>query len=108
LKYFEQITTSLSASSTPLEQDAYARSADCYFMKKNYSKSMQMFDNILSKNLKGSDYALYQKAIITGASGQYAQKISLLQSIPMRFPSSTLAPDANMENCQYLPGYRKI
>ncbi|QEC69969.1 tetratricopeptide repeat protein [Panacibacter ginsenosidivorans] len=97
LKYFEQITTTLSASSTPLEQDAYARSADCYFMKKNYGKSMQMFDNILSKNLKGSDYALYQKAIITGASGQYAQKVSLLQSIPMRFPSSTLAPDANME-----------
>jgi len=97
LKYFEQITTTLSTSSTPLEQDAYARSADCYFMKKNYSKSMQMFDNILSKNLKGADYALYQKAIITGASGQYTQKISILQSIPLRFPSSTLAPDANME-----------
>lgn len=97
LKYFEAITTSLSASSTPLEQDAYARSADCYFMKKNYSKAMQMFDNILSKNGKGADYALYQKAIITGASGQYAQKVTLLQSIPMRYPSSTLAPDANME-----------
>lgn len=97
LKYFEQITTSLSASSTPLEQDAYARSADCYFMKKNYSKAMQMFDNILNRNLKGADYALYQKAIITGASGQYAQKIAILQSISMRFPSSTLGPDANME-----------
>lgn len=97
LKYFEGITTSLSAASTPLEQDAYARSADCYFMKKNYSKAMQMFDNILNKNGKGADYALFQKAIITGASGQYAQKVTLLQSIPMRYPSSTLAPDANME-----------
>jgi len=97
LKYFEGITTTLSASSSPLEQDVYARIADCYFMKKNYSRAMQMCDNILSKNLRGADYALYQKAIITGASGQYAQKISILQSIPMRFPSSTLAPDANME-----------
>ena len=97
LKYFEQITTTISSASTPLEQDAYARSADCYFMQKQYSKAMQMFDNILNKNLKGSDYALYQKAIITGASGQYTQKISLLQSVQMRFPSSTLVPDANME-----------
>ena len=97
LKYFEGITTGLSASPTPLELDVYARIADCYFMKKNYAKAMQMYDNILSKNLKGADYALYQKAIITGASGQYAQKVSILQSIPMRFPSSTLAPDANME-----------
>lgn len=97
LKYFEQITTNLSTTSTQLEQDAYARIADCYFMKKNYSKALQMYDNILNRNLKGSDYALYQKAIIAGASGQYAQKISLLQSLATRYPSSTLAPDASME-----------
>lgn len=97
LKYFEQITTGLSTTPSPLEQDVYARIADCYFMKKNYSKAAQMYDNILAKNLKGADYALYQKAIIAGASGQYAQKVSILQSIPNRFPSSLLSPDANME-----------
>ncbi len=97
LKYFEQITTSVSATSKPIEQDAYSRGADCYFMQKKYTKALQMYDNIISNNLQGADYALYQKAIIAGASSQYAQKVTLLQSIAMRYPSSAIVPDANME-----------
>jgi TolA-binding protein len=97
LKYFEQITTSVFPTSTPLEQDAYARSADCYYMQKNFSKALQMYDKIISNNLKGSDYALYQKAVIAGASGQYNQKVALLQSVSNKYPSSTLLSDANME-----------
>jgi len=97
LKYFESITRSVSPASTPLQQDAYMRSADCYFMKKNYGKALQMYDAVLNYNLPAADYALYQKAIIAGASDQTAQKISLLQSLPQRFQSSSLAPDADME-----------
>lgn len=97
LKYFEQITTSISSKSKPLEQDAYARSADCYFMQKKFSKALQMYDNILDNNLPAADYALYQKAIIAGGSGQYTQKISLLQSMDKRFPNSVILPDADME-----------
>jgi outer membrane protein assembly factor BamD (BamD/ComL family) len=47
--------------------------------------------------LPSADYALYQKAVIAGANDQFAQKVSLLQSIQNRFPSSTLVADANME-----------
>ncbi len=97
LKYFEQIVTSLSSASAPLEQDAYARGADCYFMQKKYNKALQMYDNIINNNYSGSDYALYQKAIIAGATSEYKQKVSLLQSIAIRFPSSSISPDANME-----------
>ncbi|HVX52664.1 MAG TPA: tetratricopeptide repeat protein, partial [Chitinophagaceae bacterium] len=97
LRYFEAITTSVSPSSTPIQQDAYVRSADCYFMQKNYSKAMQMYDAVLNYNLPAADYALYQKAIITGAQGQTQQKIALLQSLAQRFPSSSLSPDAGME-----------
>jgi len=97
LKYFEQITTAVSPSSSSLQQDAYARSADCYFMEKKYSKALQMYDNIISNNLKGADYALYQKAVIAGATGQYNQKVTLLQSVSMKYPSSQIVSDANME-----------
>ncbi|HXL56652.1 MAG TPA: tetratricopeptide repeat protein [Chitinophagaceae bacterium] len=97
LRYFEQITASASPSSTALEQDAYIRSADCYFMEKKYGKALQMYDNIISNNLKGADYALYQKAIVAGATGQYNQKVTLLQSVSMRYPSSSILSDANME-----------
>ncbi|MEP7317884.1 MAG: tetratricopeptide repeat protein [Panacibacter sp.] len=97
LKYFQQVATSVSASSKPIEQDAYARSADCYFMQKKYSTALQMYDNIIKNNLPGADYALFQKAIVAGASGEYPEKILILQSIALRFPSSALLPDANME-----------
>lgn len=97
LRNFEQITTTVTPASTPLEQDVYARSADCYYMQKNYSKALRMYDNIINNNLKGGDYALYQKAVIAGGTGQYSQKVSLLQNLSLKYPSSSLLSDANME-----------
>ncbi|RXK87191.1 tetratricopeptide repeat protein [Filimonas effusa] len=97
LRQFEQITTTLSAASTPLQQDAYIRSADCYFMSKKYAKAQQMYEAVISYNMPASDYALYQKAVIAGASNKYTEKVSLLQSLEKRYPGSSLAADANME-----------
>jgi len=56
-----------------------------------------MYETVINNQLQSSDYALFQKAVIAGANDQYAQKISLLQSIQSRYPSSTLIGDANME-----------
>ena len=97
LKYFEAIAKSITATSSPLQQDAYIRSADCYFMRKNYSKALQMYDAVINYKMPAADYALYQKAVIAGASGDLSQKVALLQSMSQRFPSSALNADANME-----------
>lgn len=97
LGLFEQITRSVSSSSTPIEQDAYVRSADSYFMNRNYSKALNMYDAVLSNNLSSADYALFQKAIISGAGNKYAEKISMLNSLEQRFPTSALIPEANLE-----------
>jgi TolA-binding protein len=97
LKNFEQVTTSINTNSQPLLADAYLREADCYFMKKQLSKALQMYETVINDQLPSSDYALYQKAVIAGANDQFSQKVSLLQSIQNRYPSSTLVADANME-----------
>ncbi|MEP6681701.1 MAG: tetratricopeptide repeat protein [Parafilimonas sp.] len=97
LKNFEQVTTSVTNNSQSLQVDAFLREADCYFMKKQLSKALQMYETVINNQLPSSDYALYQKAVIAGANGEYAQKISLLQSIQSRYPSSTLVADVNME-----------
>ncbi|MBV9962797.1 MAG: tetratricopeptide repeat protein, partial [Parafilimonas sp.] len=97
LKNFEQVTTSVNSNSQALQVDAYLREADCYFMKKQLSKALQMYETVINDQLPSADYALYQKAVIAGANGQYAQKVSLLQSVQNRYPSSTLVADANME-----------
>lgn len=97
LGYFEQITRKVSLSSTPVEQDAYLRSADAYFMNRSYNQARDMYDVVLSNNLPSADYALYQKAIIAGAANRSSEKINQLQNLEQRFPNSALIPDANLE-----------
>lgn len=97
LGYFEQVTKIVNTASTPVEQDAYVRSADSYFMNKNYSQAQTMYNAIMTSRLPSSDYALYQTAIISGAANRTSEKINQLQSIEQRYPSSSLIPDANLE-----------
>lgn len=97
LSLFEQITRKVNSSSSPLEQDAYLRSADAYFMNRNYRKALEMYEAVISNGLPSADYALYQKAVISGAGNRNAEKISLLQSLEQRYPTSNLIAEANME-----------
>jgi len=97
LGYFEQVATTVAATSKTIEQDAFIRAADCYFMLKDYKKALSNYEQVIASNLQQADYALYQKAVIAGANGKSSEKISLLQSLAQRFPSSPLITDANME-----------
>ncbi len=97
LQYFQQIVKNISFNTSLIEVDAYIRTADCYFMEKDYKKALTIYDNVIALNVRGADYALFQKAIIAGAANKNAEKIDLLQSIGKRFPSSNLLPDVNME-----------
>ncbi|MDB5193903.1 MAG: hypothetical protein JWQ96_3466 [Segetibacter sp.] len=97
LGFFEQVTKSVSSASSSVEQDAYVRSADAYFMDRNYRQASSMYDVVLNNNLPASDYALYQKAIISGANNRTTEKITLLSSLEQRYPNSPLVPDANLE-----------
>jgi tetratricopeptide (TPR) repeat protein len=99
LGYFEQITTSVSATSSPMDQDAYVRSADCYFMKSDFAKANSMYDNVISNALLQSDYAMFQKAMIAGVKSS-ANKINTLNSLLKQYPKSNLVPDVNMEIAQ--------
>lgn len=98
LRYFQKVSSSeINASSSVLEMDAYLRAADCYYMLKNYRRALRMYDNLLINNVRGADYALYQKAIIAGAMGESDQKIALLNQLYTSYPNSYLNADANMQ-----------
>jgi TolA-binding protein len=96
-EYFEQVTKTISVASPTIEQDAYLRSADCYFMGKDFRQALVMYEKVINLRLASADYALYQKGIIAGAMNKNADKISLLQSLQKQFPSSSLVADANLE-----------
>ncbi len=105
LKYFEGVTTTVTTASSNIQQDAYLRSADCYFMSKNYSKALQMYQTAIALNLPSADYASYQKAIIAGAANNTTEKLAQLRLFLQKYPSSVLVPDANMETANtYMAG----
>jgi tetratricopeptide (TPR) repeat protein len=95
--YFEQIARAVTPLSTAIEQDAFLRAADCYFMNKEFAQALRMYESVINQQLASADYALYQKAIIAGAMNKNAEKVTLLQSIERIFPSSALVADANLE-----------
>lgn len=96
LGYFEQVTTNPPISAPALEQDAYVRSADCYYMNRNYTKAQAMYDKVLSYSWAASDYATFQKAMIAGVSNGKS-KIDLLTTVSRKYPNSSLIADANLE-----------
>ena len=94
--FFEQVVRTPQINSSPLQQDAYMRDADCYYMNRDFRTALNMYNKVLDLSWPGADYATFQKAMIAGVSNG-KEKISLLNSVMRKFPGSALAPDANME-----------
>ncbi len=96
LTYFEQVTKTASVTAPPMEQDAYVRSADCYFMNRDYAKANSMYDAVINNALPQSDYAYFQKAMIAGVKSS-TDKIKTLNTLTRQYPNSGLVPDVTME-----------
>jgi len=94
--FFEQLVTTPKINSPAIEQDAYIRIADCYYMNRDFKKAKSMYDKVLDFSWPSSDYATFQNAMIAGINSS-KEKISMLTGISRKYPSSSLIPDANME-----------
>ena len=96
LSFFEPVGKNPSLSSDAITQDAYLRTADCYFMNREYSKADAMYSNVIKLSWPAEDYATFQQAMIQGIKAPN-QKINLLNTMTRKFPTSSLVTDANME-----------
>ncbi|HZI01387.1 MAG TPA: tetratricopeptide repeat protein, partial [Flavisolibacter sp.] len=94
--YFEPLAKSVALNSDPVTQDAYIRTADAYYMAKNYAQARTMYDNVIRFSWPAEDYATYQKAMVTGINNA-TEKIALMNTMIRKFPTSLLLGDANME-----------
>jgi TolA-binding protein len=94
--FFEQVVHTPKLNSSPLEQDAYMRDADCFYMNRDYKTALTMYNKAIDFSWPASDYATFQKAMIAGVSNG-RQKVDLLNSITRRYPASGLSADVNME-----------
>ena len=101
-KSFEKTAELLATSSNAQIQnkilpDAILRTADCYFLQREYSASLTNYDQVIAKGYDGGDYAYYQKGIIEGLRGNFDAKISHLKRVTTAYPKSVLVDDALFE-----------
>lgn len=96
LSFFEQVVRNPTLNADPITQDAYLRSADCYYMNKDYAKARSMYETVIGYSWPAEDYATYQTAMIAGINNP-TEKITLLNSLSLKFPNSNLVKDANLE-----------
>ncbi len=94
--YFEQVTKTVSPTSNALTHDAYIRTADAYYMQREYAKANAMYESAIAASSPQSDYAMYQKAMVAGIKNG-ADKIRILNTINKQYPASALGQDINME-----------
>ena len=93
---FKQVAPVVSSQSSAIKQDAYVRSADCYFMQKNYATAKKMYQNVIDNGLSQSDYSLYQMALISGISNP-SDKIKLFNALAQRYPQSDLVAESYLQ-----------
>ncbi len=96
VNFFEPLGRNPALNSNELTQDAYTRTADCYFMQRDYSRAKAMYDNVIKFSWPAEDYATFQNSMIAGIRSSN-DKIALLNTMNRKFPTSSLVTDANME-----------
>jgi TolA-binding protein len=80
-----------------LRNDAYLRIADSYFITKSYTASLDFYDRAIALNANDRDYAIFQKALVQGVTGNFNGKIQTLQNLLQQYPSSAFIVDARYE-----------
>jgi TolA-binding protein len=93
---FKQVSPTISSGSSTLAQDAYVRTADSYFMQKNYQTANSMYQKVIDNALPQSDYALYQVALINGINNP-TEKIKTFNALIQRYPQSDLVAESYMQ-----------
>lgn len=97
LQQFQLAQHVFGANGRQIASDATLRTADCYYMLKNYTDAQNLYNKAISSGQSGSDYALYQKGIIAGVTGNTGQKISLMQQLSNQYPKSSYNSDADYQ-----------
>lgn len=77
--------------------DAFIRAGDCLFKSRNFAEAKKFYDQAISRKQGGYVYALYQRGLIEGVTGQMEDKIATMTEITTKHTNSEYADDAMMQ-----------
>lgn len=82
---------------TEILPDALIRAGDCYFKLGEYSEAALYYNQSIDRKQAGYVYAMYQRALIEGLTGNIYDKVITLQDITDLYPDHPYADDAFMQ-----------
>src|SRR5690606_6947462 len=94
--FFEEVVGNPRINLSPVQQDAYLRTGDSYYMNRDYRKAESIYKRVVQNSWPSADYATFQIAMIEGVDNS-RKKIDLLSTLSRKYPNSPLHADANME-----------
>jgi tetratricopeptide (TPR) repeat protein len=68
--------------------DANIRTADSYFMNRDFRQAADYYGAAIGMNKLDVDYCLYQKALCDGLNREYEAKVESLKKLESRYPKS--------------------
>ena len=71
------------------EADAWMRIGDCYFMERNYNKSIIAYSNAMKLDKNNADYALFQQGMGHGALGEINAKVQCMNDLTKNYKTSS-------------------
>ncbi len=94
---FRKFITAIKNEKIEIQNDAYMRAGDCFFMQKDYSSSIEYYDNAIKMKKLDTDYGLYQKSLALGVLGRFEAKAATLNEIVNDYKNSVYLDDALFE-----------
>jgi len=91
--WFSRFTATGYNKQPEILTDAYNRLGDCSLVQLEYAKAVTWYDMAIRNGKGNIDYALFQKALALGISGNDNEKIATLNKIISTNPNSTLKVD---------------
>ncbi|MCW3125892.1 MAG: hypothetical protein JWO03_1550, partial [Bacteroidetes bacterium] len=77
--------------------DLTMRLAECFFITKDYPNALISYEKVIDNKWEGTEYALYQKAIVLGLMSRNSEKINALNSLIEQYPKSVYVDQAVFE-----------
>jgi len=81
LSMFRKFSDNYSGDDSRKLNDAYLRTGDCFYVEKKYAQAIDFYERAINLGELGVDYAMYQKAVCQGLSGNSDEKIITLNRI---------------------------
>ena len=86
-----------SAKDSMRLNDAYLRTADCYFMLSDFTMAEKNYEAVSKYALFDTDYAIYNRSVCLGLIGKSSGKVNLLKQLEKNYKQSAYYDDALLD-----------